>query len=83
VDRGGARGRISWRGTCSPWDRLPGALLITEAGGAAEVWDVGGISWFVAGHREQAADRVRQRVPRREWPGHDQRHRGGHLGLRR
>jgi myo-inositol-1(or 4)-monophosphatase len=35
-----------------PWDWLPGALLVTEAGGAARTVEHAGTRWHLAGHRE-------------------------------
>lgn len=42
-----------------PWDRLPGALLIGEAGGVSKTWDMQGVNWFVAGHRSVVEDLLR------------------------
>jgi myo-inositol-1(or 4)-monophosphatase len=33
-----------------PWDWLPGALLVTEAGGATRVRERAGTPWHLAGH---------------------------------
>ena len=35
-----------------PWDWLPGALLVTEAGGAARTRERAGTRWHLAGHPE-------------------------------
>ena len=35
-----------------PWDWLPGALLVTEAGGAARTVEHAGTRWHLAGHGE-------------------------------
>jgi myo-inositol-1(or 4)-monophosphatase len=32
-----------------PWDWVPGALLVTEAGGAARVVETAGARWHIAG----------------------------------
>jgi fructose-1,6-bisphosphatase/inositol monophosphatase family enzyme len=33
----------------APWDRVPGSLLVTEAGGSAETVEGGAPAWHVAG----------------------------------
>jgi fructose-1,6-bisphosphatase/inositol monophosphatase family enzyme len=39
-----------------PWDWLPGSALVLAAGGAAEVLEVDGHRWHVAGNRRAVAD---------------------------
>jgi myo-inositol-1(or 4)-monophosphatase len=39
-----------------PWDWLPGSALVRAAGGAAEVREIGGHRWHVAGNRRAVAD---------------------------
>jgi fructose-1,6-bisphosphatase/inositol monophosphatase family enzyme len=39
-----------------PWDWLPGAALVRGAGGAAEVVEVAGHRWHVAGNRQTVAE---------------------------
>jgi myo-inositol-1(or 4)-monophosphatase len=39
-----------------PWDWLPGALLVTEAGGAARVVHAHGTRWHLAGHPDLLAE---------------------------
>ena len=39
-----------------PWDWLPGANLVRAAGGAAEVIEVRGQRWHVAGNRRAVAE---------------------------
>ena len=56
----------------------------TTNGTQAQLWDCSRRHQpAVDLHRRQAADRVRQQVPGRLRGGHDQRHRGHHLGLPR
>jgi myo-inositol-1(or 4)-monophosphatase len=47
-----ADGRLdAWiQPTVDPWDWLPGALLVTQAGGAARVIAIQGTRWHLAGH---------------------------------
>ena len=46
---------------CPPWDWLPGAALVTAAGGAADVVEAHGHRWFIAGNR-RAVDELAERV---------------------
>jgi fructose-1,6-bisphosphatase/inositol monophosphatase family enzyme len=39
-----------------PWDWLPGAALVRAAGGVAEVLEIGGRRWHLAGSRRAVAD---------------------------
>jgi fructose-1,6-bisphosphatase/inositol monophosphatase family enzyme len=41
-----------------PWDWLPGAALVRGAGGRAEVVEVGGRRWHVAGNRRAVAEMI-------------------------
>ena len=47
-----AAGRLdAWiQPTVDPWDWLPGALLVTQAGGDARVIGYEGTAWHLAGH---------------------------------
>jgi myo-inositol-1(or 4)-monophosphatase len=47
-----ADGRLdAWiQPTVDPWDWLPGALLVTQAGGEARVIALAGTRWHLAGH---------------------------------
>jgi myo-inositol-1(or 4)-monophosphatase len=42
---------------CLPWDWLPGAALVTAAGGATRVIDLDGHRWHIAGNH-QVVDEV-------------------------
>jgi fructose-1,6-bisphosphatase/inositol monophosphatase family enzyme len=45
---------------CAPWDWLPGAALVRGAGGRAEVVELHGHRWHVAGSRRVVADIVKR-----------------------
>jgi myo-inositol-1(or 4)-monophosphatase len=55
-----AAGRLgaSLQSDSLPWDWLPGAALVRGAGGAAEIVEIDGHRWHIAGNR-QAVDEVR------------------------
>jgi myo-inositol-1(or 4)-monophosphatase len=54
----GGRLGASLQADSLPWDWLPGAALVCGAGGAAEVVEVAGHRWHVAGNRRTVADVV-------------------------
>jgi myo-inositol-1(or 4)-monophosphatase len=56
-----AAGRLgaSLQSDSLPWDWLPGAALVRGAGGAAEIVEIDGHRWHIAGNR-QAVDDVRE-----------------------
>ncbi|WP_375493260.1 inositol monophosphatase family protein [uncultured Jatrophihabitans sp.] len=53
-----ASGRLgaSAQANSLPWDWLPGAALVSAAGGAAEVVQVGAHRWHIAGNRRAVAE---------------------------
>lgn len=55
-----AAGRLgaSLQADSTPWDWLPGAALVRGAGGVAQVVELGGRRWHVAGNRQAFAEIV-------------------------
>jgi len=47
---------VSLQSNSLPWDWLPGAALVRGAGGVAEVLEIEGQRWHVAGNRRAVAD---------------------------
>jgi len=59
VDLAGvASGRVGifLQANLNPWDWVPGAALVTGAGGVAEEFPVDGVRWQIAGNRQSVAD---------------------------
>jgi len=59
VDLAGvASGRVGifLQANLNPWDWVPGAALVSGAGGVAEEFPVDGVRWQIAGNRQSVAD---------------------------